>query len=202
MNERSHNIEMPHDAFPEREQDAVAKVVRSRRTIHLFKPEPVPSQEHILEALDLARWAPNHYLTEPWRFYLLGRETAEAIARLNARQVAESRGESAGDAKLQRWIQIPGWMVVTCKRSEDERRQREDYAACCCAVQNVQLVLWSKGIGTKWTTGSVTRSREFFEILDIDPNEERLVSMLWYGYAEEVPSPKRKPVKEILEMRP
>lgn len=188
--------------FSSRVQEAIDDVIRSRRTIHLFKPSPVPSKEEILHAIDLARWAPNHFLTEPWRFCLLGRETAEAIARLNASQVAEKRGEAAGEAKLERWLEIPGWLVVTCVRSEDPQRQREDYAACCCAIQNLQIVLWARGIGTKWTTGNVTSTPEFFRIVGLDPTKVTLVSMLWYGYPAEVPSPPRKPVKDILETRP
>lgn len=194
--------ELAHPRFSELEQEAVEKAVRTRRTIHLFQPSPSPAREDILSAIDLARWAPNHFLTEPWRFYLLGRETAEAIARLNASMVAEERGAAAGEAKLERWLEVPGWLVITCRRSEDQRRQQEDYAACCCAVQNLQLVLWSRGIGTKWTTGSVTRGNQFFEIIGVGPEAEMLVSMLWYGYPADVPSPPRKPVKEILEIRP
>lgn len=194
-----------HPPFSSAEQEAVEKAVRTRRTIHLFRPGPAPSREDVLGAIDLARWAPNHYLTEPWRFYLLGRETAEAVARLNASIVAEERGEAAGRAKLERWLEVPGWLVVTCARSDRDDggvRQREDYAACCCAVQNLQLTLWSRGIGTKWTTGKVTESDRFFEIVGIDPAREMLVSMLWYGYAAEVPATSRRPVKEVLEIRP
>lgn len=191
-----------HSPFSAAEQAAIERAVRSRRTIHLFHPDRVPSSEDVLSAIDLARWAPNHYVTEPWRFYLLGRESAGAIARLNASLVAEARGEAAGHAKLEQWLEVPGWLVVMCARSDDERRQQEDYAACCCAVQNLQLVLWSRGIGTKWTTGDVTRAPGFFEILKVDPADEMLVSMLWYGYAADVPAPSRKPVKEILTLRP
>ena len=188
--------------FTEEESQRMADVIRTRRTIHLFESDTVPPQEAILTAIDLARWAPNHHLTEPWTFYLLGRESADAIARLNAQLVAEERGEPAGKAKLDRWLDIPGWMVVTCRRSNDELREREDYAACCCAIQNMQLYLWSCGIGMKWTTGAVTRTERFFELLDVDPGAERLVAMLWYGYPADVPRPPRKPVKEILVRRP
>ncbi len=194
--------EMQHITFSDAAQDSVDEVIRTRRTIHLFEPSPVPPHEEILHAIDMARWAPNHYLTEPWRFYVLGRQTAEAIARLNASQVAETRGKAAGEAKLVRWLKIPGWLIITCRRSDDERRQEEDYAACCCGVQNLQLVLWSRGIGTKWTTGSVTTTAEYFDLVDIDPEKEKLVSMLWYGYPAAVPDPPRKPVSEMLDSRP
>lgn len=184
------------------ESDLVADVIRSRRTIHLFESKRTPSKEEILTAIDLARWAPNHHLTEPWRFYLLGPSTANAVARLNAELLAKERGEPAGKAKLERWLSVPGWMIVTCRRSSDDLREQEDYAACCCAVQNLQLYLWSRGIGVKWTTGNVTRTDRFFEIVGIDPTTERLVAMLWYGFPADIPRPPRKPVKEILEERP
>lgn len=177
---------------------AAADLISSRRTIHNFKSEPVPAKELILRAVDLARWAPNHRLTEPWRFYLLGRETAEAIARLNADLVTKEKGAAAGRAKLARWIDIPGWMVVTCARSDDPIRSREDYAACACGIQNLALYLWSEGVGVKWTTGEVTRSDDFYDLIWVDRYAETVVGLVWYGYAREIPRPSRKPVEEIL----
>jgi len=88
----------------------VAELIRSRRTIHEFLPQ-APPREPILRGIELARWAPNHLLTEPWRFYLLGRKTAAAIARLNADLVSRKQGPAAGQDKLQRWLAIPGWLV-------------------------------------------------------------------------------------------
>jgi nitroreductase len=181
--------------------DAVARLIRSRRTVHLFEPEPVP-EAVVLRALDLARWAPNHRLTEPWRFVLLGPETARAVADLNAALVAEQRGAEAGEAKRARWRAIPGWLVVTCRRSEDPVREREDYAACCCAVQNLQLYLWSEGVGVKWTTGPVTRTARFYDLLGLDAGRERVVGLLWYGLPAAVPEVSRRPLDEVLARRP
>lgn len=181
--------------------EAAAHLIRSRRTIHLFEPEPVP-EAVVLRALDLSRWAPNHRLTEPWRFVLLGPETARAVADLNAELVAEQRGESAGEAKRARWRAIPGWLVVTCRRSEDPVREREDYAACACAIQNLQLYLWSEGVGTKWTTGPVTRTARFYELLGLDAEHETVVSMLWYGTPTAVPATQRRPLGEVLARLP
>ena len=176
---------------------AVAALLRSRRTIHLFEPEP-PPRATLLKAIDLARWAPNHRLTEPWRFYLLGRTTAEAVAHLNAEIVAEQRGEKAAQAKLARWRSMPGWLVVTARIAEDPIVTEENYAACCCAIQNMHLYLWSEGIGMKWGTGKVTRHPRFFDLLGIDPAQEKLVGMFWYGYPAEVPQTQRKPVEEVV----
>jgi len=175
--------------------------MRTRRTVHLFKPEP-PPPAFMLTALDLARWAPNHRLTEPWRFYLLGPETAEAIAVLNAELVAEERGPEAGCKKLERWRSMPGWLVVTACVGATPLITQENYAACCCAVQNVQLYLWSEGIGMKWGTGEVTRHPRFNEQLGIDAAEEQLVGLFWYGYPAEVPQGYRKPVEAFVRQLP
>ena len=77
------------------------KLVRERRTIHDFTQDPVPA-EQVRDALAAACWAPNHHLTQPWRFYWIGDETREAIARLNATMVAQKKGEAAGEEKYQR----------------------------------------------------------------------------------------------------
>lgn len=176
---------------------SLADVMRQRRTIHVFQSE-VPPRELILEAIEVARWAPNHRVTEPWRFHLLGPQTATEIVELNARLVAAKSGPEAGAAKRQQWSQVPGWLVATSPHSSDEMLETEDYAATCCAIQNLTLFLWAHGVGVKWTTGQVTRHADFFRLLGISPSERRIVGMLWYGYPAEVPAQSRKPVSEIL----
>lgn len=177
--------------------NAVADAIRNRRTINFFTGE-IPPRELIVQGLELARWAPNHHLTEPWRFYLLSDRIKEQIVDLNARMVAADKGEEAGRVKRERWSRMPGWLVVTCARSRDEERFREDYAACCCAVQNLSLYLWSRGVGIKWTTGPVTRTEEFYDLIWVDRAVEEVVGLFWYGYPDEVPVGVRKPVGEIL----
>lgn len=181
----------------ESSQPSIAEVIRDRRTINFFKPE-LPPRQTVLDGIELARWAPNHHLTEPWRFYLLSDSIKEEIVELNARMVTEAAGEEAGRAKRERWRHIPGWLVVTCVRSNDELRQKEDFAACCCAVHNLALYLWSRGIGMKWTTGAVTRTEAFYDLIWVDPVVEEVVGMFWYGYPDEVPVSVRRPVSEIL----
>lgn len=150
----------------------------------------------------MARWAPNHRLTEPWRFYLLGRESVERICCLNAEIVSRVSGIAAGESKYRRWRAIPGWLVLTCAVTDHPIRSREDYAACCCAMQNLMLYLWSAGIGSKWTTGAVTRDPAFSPILGADPAKESAVGLLWYGYPAESGSGQRRPVTEVLTELP
>ena len=51
----------------------VETAIRTRRTHKAFGPEPLPREE-LEELLELARWAPNHHLTAPWRFRVVGPE--------------------------------------------------------------------------------------------------------------------------------
>jgi nitroreductase len=176
---------------------AVAEVVRERRSINFFEPEPVGT-EVLLEAIELARWAPNHRLTEPWRFYLIGPETAAAVARTWSAFEAETKGERAGEARLKRLEGIPGHFVLTSRRDDDALVERENYAACCCAVQNLMLYLWARGVGSKWTTGAITREARLYELLGIDAARETIVGYFWYGLAKIVTPQKRKDVAEIV----
>jgi len=178
-------------------ETSVAQLLRERRTINDFKAE-VPPMETILQAVEVARWAPNHKMTEPWRFQILGPQTQAKIVDLNSELVAASKGVEAGEKKRERWSRIPGWIAVSSLiAGDDELRTKENYAATCCAVQNLSLFLWSEGIGVKWTTGPVTRDPRVYEILGKSPEQEDIVGVLWYGYPEKVPQTRRRPVNEI-----
>lgn len=179
----------------------IADVIRHRRTIDNFRPER-PPREAILAAIDLARWAPNHKHTEPWRFHLIGGETARKIVRLNTELVRQQKGDTAAEAKHKRWSAVPGWLAITCNVSDDPIRAEEDYAACCCAAQNLALALWSENIGLKWTTGPVTRLEEFSHLLGIDPGDRKIIGLFWYGYPASISNSRRKPVEEIIEEHP
>lgn len=177
--------------------EGIARVLRERRTVHDFTAAQPPI-EVMTQAIDLARWAPNHLRTEPWHFYLLDRATGNRIADLNATLVAASKGDKAAAVKHKRWAEMPGWLVVTCAAADDPVRSREDYAACCCAIHNISIFLWDNGIGVKWTTGEVTRDRRFFDIVGIDFAAEYVVGLFWYGYPAAIPTQHRKPVGDIL----
>ena len=179
----------------------LTELISGRRTIYKFK-EGMRPQDKLMEAIDLARWAPNHHLTEPWHFYLLGNETVNSVIELTTEIVRESKGDAAAEAKERRWRQMPGWFVLTCCKSDDPVRNQEDYAACCCAIQNLMLALWNEKIGVKWSTGEVTRDKRFYDLLWIDQESETVVGLFWYGYAEDVPKATRKPCMQIITELP
>ncbi len=177
------------------------EVLRGRRTIDQYLHTKVP-ERLVLEAIETAIWAPNHHVTEPWHFYLLGPKTIERCLDLNEQLVTAKRGPEVGAFKRRAWSEKPGWLVVTCRTSDDALRQQEDYGACCAAVQNFALYLWKAGVGTKWTTGDITRDARFAEILGIDFAEEFVVGLVWYGYPKLTPTQQRKGLDDVLDRLP
>jgi len=176
--------------------EAFAEILRTRRTVNEFLDSPV-SPEIVLQAIELARWAPNHKLTEPWKFHVLGPETVGKLIELNWSLMAAEKGEAAATQKMNRWSRIPGWMVVTCRKAADSIRNEENYAAVCCAIQNLMLFLWSRKIGTKWATSGFLQAPQVAEILGFEPEMERIVGMIWYGYPARHLESRRCPVSEI-----
>lgn len=193
----------------------VHEIITTRRTISQFEPElPVGWEEQVKQSIQAAITAPNHKRTEPWRFYIPNRETIIKICELNASIVAEGKGGAkAGEAKLKKWLKVPGWIIVTCVKSnaggndknegnddanssssrniitmEDPKgRDREDYAAVCCACQNMCLSLHSHGYGTKWSTGKVNFDKRFDELVGI-PDGEYVIGSFWFGIPTKKPS--------------
>ena len=174
------------------------EVLRSRRSVGQPRLAGSVVEDHrvVREALESARWAPNHKHTEPWRFYLLDDVRIQSLARLNA-ELLERGGSSPEKValKLEQWSGVPGVVVITVRSAEDadEVMRREDYAAVACAAQNFMLHLWSEGVHTKWSTSAVWRHEGFWPLLghDQDPGEE-VVGVFFYGRAAEVPAGRRK----------
>jgi nitroreductase len=175
----------------------LAERIRGRRTVALFLQTPV-DRRLVLDAIEVARWAPNHHLTEPWHFYLLGEKAMRENVELIREIVTESKDADKGDFKAKAAEEIPGWLVLTCKKSDDEILRREDFASCCCAMQNLMLYLSEAGVGSKWATGAIAEDRRLLDLIGADAEQEFVVGILRYGYAKITPTQSRKEISEIV----
>ncbi|ROO37613.1 nitroreductase family protein [Salinisphaera orenii] len=184
------------EASPIEPADA-ARFLRGRRSVDQFR-DTVPDPALVREAIEIARWAPNHHETQPWRFYLIGPRTQADIVELNAALVAERKGDDVAATKRERWRRVPGWLAVTCVRDDDPVTAQEDYGACACAIHNLSLYLHSAGVESKWTSGTVTRETRFLEMLGADPAREYCVGLIWYGYPKRRPRTQRRDLGEIV----
>lgn len=182
------------------------ELLRSRRTVSQGRLQDGAELDHlvVVEAIESARWAPNHKRTEPWRFHLLDPSRIARLAGLWAEQL-ERQGSKPDkvETKRREWGQVPGVVVVTCHSAEDatEVTRLEDYGAVCCAVQNLSLHLWAEGIASKWSTAGVWEHEGFWPLLGYAeaPEGARLVALLFYGLPTELPVGRRnKALSEVL----
>src|SRR5215218_10387270 len=112
------------------------QAIRARRTIKAFEPRPV-ERETLDELLELARWAPNHHLTNPWRFRVVGPQALERLKRVASELAAADAGAAeaadvarAAAAKLDR---APTLVVCSVLRSTDPVEYEEDRHAAAVA---------------------------------------------------------------------
>jgi nitroreductase len=177
-------------------------LIKRRRTIHRYLERAVPP-ELVWEALDAAHHAPNHLLTWPWRFYVVGAQTKAALdsAALKQKEVNGTLEGAELEAFKEKRLNAH-LIVVSQVRSEDPTRAKEDYAAVSCAIQNLCLTFAARGVGSKWSTGSLTRAPQLYELLDIDARAEEVVGFVWYGYPAQVPSVERPELDMVVRLTP
>lgn len=179
----------------------VQEALLTRRTIHKYISRPLP--EGVLDAALLtAVRAPNHRHTHPFRFTIVGPETRQKLAEIGIECARAKRGgelSEEGCEKARAKILTPAGLVVFRQvLCEDPATREEDYATLACAVQNVQLSLHAHGVGSKWSTGGVTKHPDTYALLGIDPKQERITAFMWAGYAEKVPDPEKPGLETLI----
>jgi nitroreductase len=167
----------------------VDEAIRSRRTHKAYGSEPVP-RETLEELFELARWAPNHNMTNPWRFRVLG---AESLARLKQAAGAEAA------AKLDR---APTLVAASVVESGDPVQDEEDLCATAVAAYIVLLGAHARGLAGYWRTPEVLRRAEGRAALGIGDGE-RLIGLLHLGPPrQEKDPPERLPPGDFVTYLP
>ncbi|MCD6727980.1 MAG: nitroreductase family protein [Solirubrobacteraceae bacterium] len=161
------------------------EAIRNRRTHKAYGPEPV-DPEVLAELLDLARWAPNHNLTNPWRFRVLGPGALDRLER--------AAGPEAGP-KLRR---APTLVAVSVLTSPDPVAAAEDRDASAIAAYIVLLAAHGRGLAGYWRTPAVLREPAGREALRIDEGE-LVLGLLHLGTPRHEPrAPRRAPAQDVV----
>ena len=167
----------------------VEDAIRTRRTHKAYRPEPV-ERATLDDLFELARWAPNHHLTNPWRFRVLG---PQALERLKA---AADAVEAGSGRKLDR---APTLVAVSVARDDDPVTAGEDRLAAGVAAYIVLLGAHARGLAGYWRTPAVLRSEAGREALGIAEGED-VIGLLHLGHPrQEQAAPERAPVGEVVE---
>src|SRR3954451_23082723 len=164
----------------------VETAIRTRRTHKLYSAEPVDAGT-VAELLDLARFAPNHHLTQPWRFRVLGLHT---LARLK---------DAAGAKEAAKLDRAPTLVVASAVLSGDPVQDEEDLHATACAVYAVLLGATARGLASYWRTPAALREETGRRAVRL-PADERFVALIHLGERVADPPPKeRRPLGSVVE---
>ena len=169
----------------------ILSLIRSRRSQKTFTTRAV-ADEDIRTMLEGAIMAPNHKMTEPWGFIVLGRMSKKRYAELKAASKAEGLREKV----IAETAVVPAVIVVTQKLSNDPVRIKEDYAAIYMGIQNMMLLATSLGLGSKVHTGAIMDALPMRELVGA-ADDERIVAILHVGEpAEEMKAKPRTPIDQ------
>jgi nitroreductase len=163
----------------------LAELIRTRRTHKAYSPAPV-DRATLDELFELARWAPNHNLTDPWRLRVLGPRALERL-KLTA-------GPEAA-VKLER---APTLVAASVLQTGDPIADAEDRDAAACACYIVLLAAHDRGLGGYWRTPEVLRTPEGRAACGI-PDGEAALGLLHLGEARgSKPAPGRAPLETVV----
>jgi nitroreductase len=174
------------------------RLIKNRRTVRSFTPDPVDDGV-IAEIIDTAVWAPNHRMTEPWRFVVLrkGGERRAAIADVVynwtlANTPNPNRGSAAAVEAKEEILNTPALVYTFALPGANPEVSEENYAAVACAVQNFMLAAHARGLAVGWSTGRTCKPAEVRETLGVDP-DWKMVGCLFIGHPAVSPVTERKP---------
>ena len=153
------------------------EAIRGRRTHKAYASEPL-DRATLDELFELARWAPNHRLTNPWRFRVVGAQTLERLKEASADPVAA--------AKLDR---APTLVVVSATQKQDDPvDNEEDLLATAAAAYAVLLAAHARGLAGYWRTPGVLRTPEGRAAVGI-PDAERVLGLVHLGRPKQEKEP-------------
>ncbi len=184
----------------------IPDIIEQRRSIKKFTDRQ-PTREEIETLLAAATMAPNHRLTRPWRFYVLGPESRYAYGLALGERKARKLQDPDAAHKLRETVAaehraLPCMIAVSVIQNENPETREEDYASAMMAIQNMALTAVALGLGTHIKTGGVmgdSASRAAAGVSDA----ERIVAIVNVGEPAEQPGPrKHEPVTGLTTWRP
>jgi nitroreductase len=147
----------------------VEDAIRSRRTHKAYTSEPV-DRATLDELFELARWAPNHNLTNPWRFRVVGPQALEQLK------------QAAGPESAPKLDRAPTLVVASANQiGDDPVRDQEDLHAAASAVYILLLAAHARGLAGYWRTPEVLRTPEGRDAVGV-PDDERILGLIYLGH--------------------
>ncbi len=162
-------------------EDSIAWI-KKRKSIFpkMFDANTAITKREILDLMEAARWAPNHKLTQPWRFVVF---MDKGIDSLTSKQIdlIQSSGmdsetiQNKIDKSIRKGGQCSAIAAIVMKRDQQRRvPEWEEMCAVACAVQNVLLHAESLELAGYWSTGSFTNHKDIRDFLSLGEKDIHL----------------------------
>ncbi|TCP70572.1 nitroreductase family protein [Baia soyae] len=175
---------------------SIMQIIQERRTIRQFSNQPLEI-DTIRDIIDVARWAPHHAKTEPWRLILFHGEQRQQIIHM-AEKTYTHLSETALSAFISYLKTVPAFLVVVMEQRENRKHWEDDLCATSTLIQNIQLVGWEKQVGMVLRTYGEQMTSRIKEYLGVH-QDEKIVGILQMGYFDDAPiATQRKSVDELL----
>lgn len=182
----------------------IHEAIKTRRSIPLISNQEV-SKELVEQIIESAIYAPNHFRTEPWRFFVLTGDGRNKLGKVFAEiTVAKQDDPSSEESKrkIQRIqknpLRSPVIIAVGVEPSDKDRViLKEEFAAVSAAIQNMLLTAHALGLGAIWRSGSICYNRKVSDFFNLSAKGE-ISGFIYLGYPEIEPKPiSRKSGKEL-----
>ena len=180
--------------------------ISGRRSIRRFTDREI-TREEVESLVGAASQAPNHRLTQPWRFYVLGPESRAAYGLALGDRKARKIEDPAAARTMRENVAnehraLPLMIAVAVVNNDNPEIREEDYAAAMMAVQNLALAATEIGLGTHIKTGAVMADPAARAAIGVREGE-RVVAMVNVGVPAEVPPGKtREPASSFITWMP
>lgn len=185
--------------------DQISALIRHRRSIKPVDMDPARTVDRavLTQVLEDATWAPNHGMTEPWKFVVHQGAARQRLAETMQRVYRETTpaGEFRED-KMKKMSENPllAPVVIACVMERcggAKIPEVEEIEAVACALQNLQLSATAAGLGCYWSSPPLLGTREFAGWLRLGA-EDRCVGLIYLGWPRAGlgwPQGKRQPVE-------
>ncbi len=181
--------------------DALLALIAARRSVARVDTEADVPEAALRRALALATLAPNHHLSQPWRFTVVRGAARHRVGnRLAAEAVAAGRlPPERAPLEAAKWLRAPVVVVVSHRPHGSDERRREDRLALGAAVENLLLALSAQGLAAMWRTGASAHSLAVRRALGLSADDE-IVALVHVGrpLAEAQPQARRRHEAESL----
>lgn len=171
----------------------ILDAINNRRSVKRFSAQAV-TREQVEALLDAATRAPNHRLTQPWRFYVLGPEARYAYGlalgdrkarKLTDPEAARTLRETVGAEHRA----LPAMLAVAVVTTDNAEIAEEDYAATMMGVANLGLAAVAMGLGTAIRSGAVLNDPAARSAIGVG-EDQRIVAIVNLGAPAEEAGPR------------